>query len=115
MGHPSPQRGRPRAAAQASLRDADLDGVSDLWARHGVARPTLPTSPYDAEAALESLLGRLRASAGATRVSIWVHEATTEMVLPFRQAVAATGEPVVEVPELRAPVTLNHSAFLSAV
>jgi diguanylate cyclase (GGDEF)-like protein len=101
--------------AQASLGDADLGGVSDLWARHGALRPALPTSPYDAEAALESLLGRLRASAGATRVSIWVHEATTEMVVPFRQAVAATGEPVVEAPELQAPVTLNHSAFLSAV
>ena len=74
-----------------------------------------PRRPYDAQAAVEHLLGRLRASAGATRVSVWVHEATTEMVVPFRQAVADTGEPAAEHPRLRTPVTLTQSPFLSAV
>ena len=42
-------------------------------------------SPYDAQAALEQLLDRLRSSSGATRVSVWVHESTTELVIPFRE------------------------------
>ena len=50
--------------------------------------PAWATSPYDAEAALDGQLERLRAQSGATRVSVWVHEASTGMVVPFRQAVA---------------------------
>jgi diguanylate cyclase (GGDEF)-like protein len=61
------------------------------------------------------MLARLRASAGATRVSIWVYEETTEMVVPFRSAVATTEQPVVEHPQLRAPVSLSRSPFLTRV
>jgi diguanylate cyclase (GGDEF)-like protein len=89
--------------------------VSDFWARHGATRPTLPPSPFDAQAAVEHLLGRLRSASGATRVSVWVYEATTEMVRPFQQAVAHAGEPAFENERLRTPVTLNQTAFLSGV
>ena len=71
-------------------------------------------SPYDAVAALERMLGRLRASSGATRVSAFVYEATTETAVPFRQSVAATAEGAA-VPELRTAVTLARSPFLAAV
>src|SRR3954470_23079903 len=64
---------------------------------------------------MESQLERLRASAGATRVSIWVHEATTEVAVPFRQSVAPAGEPASAAARLRTPVSLSHSPFLSAV
>ena len=75
--------------------------------------PGIP-SPYDATAALERMLNRLRAEAGATRVAVFVHEATTEMAVPFRQAVADTAEGRA-VPDLRTPVPLCGSAFLAAV
>ena len=71
-------------------------------------------SPYDADAAMETLLGRLRAAAGATRVSVWVHETSTEMVVPFRQAVSASST-LPDQPQLRSPVALTRSAFLSRV
>ncbi|WP_346621975.1 EAL domain-containing protein [Blastococcus montanus] len=77
-------------------------------------RPS-PASPYDAQAALVHLLDRLRASSGATRVAVWVHEATTELVVPFRQASCATGEPLPRHPALRTPALLADSPFLSAV
>jgi diguanylate cyclase (GGDEF)-like protein len=72
------------------------------------------TSPYDAEAALEDQLERLRAQAGATRVSVWVHEASTGMVVPFRRAVAPGGDAAAG-PQQRTAVTLTSSAFMSAV
>jgi diguanylate cyclase (GGDEF)-like protein len=71
-------------------------------------------SPYDATEALQRMLARLRAESGATRVSVFVHEATTEMAVPFRQAVADTAEGAA-VPELDTPVTLSSSPFLTAV
>jgi len=83
--------------------------------RRAAARPSLTSSPYDAQAATELALARLRAAAGATRVSLWVYEATTEMVVPFRAAVAAAGKPVPEHPRLLAPVSLNRSPFLERV
>jgi transcriptional regulator with GAF, ATPase, and Fis domain len=70
-------------------------------------------SPYDAQAAVQDMLARLRASAGATRVSVWVHEASTQMVVPFRSAMAM-GTP--ELPDrTRTPVALSHSPFLARV
>jgi GAF domain-containing protein len=89
--------------------------VSKVRAVRGGARPTpeIP-SPYDATAALERMLRRLRADAGATRVSVFVHEASTEMVVPFRQAVADTAEGNA-VAELTTPIALSCSPFLSAV
>ncbi|SEK77861.1 diguanylate cyclase (GGDEF) domain-containing protein [Blastococcus sp. DSM 46786] len=74
-----------------------------------------PASPFDAHATLLHLLARLRASSGATRVSVWVHEATTELVVPFRQSTAATREPLPLHPALRTPANLCDSPFLSAV
>ncbi|TYP86789.1 bifunctional diguanylate cyclase/phosphodiesterase [Blastococcus xanthinilyticus] len=71
-------------------------------------------SPYDAQAALAHLLARLRASSGATRVSVWVHEATTELVVPFRQA-SSPSTPRPTHPALRTPAFVSDSPFLSAV
>jgi hypothetical protein len=79
-----------------------------------VQRPALRSSPYDAQAAMEHILARMRASAGATRVSVWVYEATTETVVPFLQAVADPGDRMVD-DRLSTPVTLSQSPFLSAV
>ncbi|MCW2532365.1 MAG: putative Diguanylate kinase [Blastococcus sp.] len=74
----------------------------------------MPTaSPFDAEAAVESQLARLRSQSGATRVSVWVHEASTAMVVPFRQAVAETGAGT--APRQHTAVTLSSSPFMSAV
>jgi GNAT superfamily N-acetyltransferase len=53
-----------------------------------------PSSPFDAQAALEHLLARLRASAGATRVSVWVHEASTDSAVPFRSVTVNADDPV---------------------
>ncbi|MFL6096453.1 MAG: GAF domain-containing protein, partial [Blastococcus sp.] len=89
--------------------------MADPRIRRAAARSRSTSSPYDAQAATELMLARLRASAGATRVSIWVYEETTEMVVPFRSAVATTEQPVVEHPQLRAPVSLSRSPFLTRV
>jgi diguanylate cyclase (GGDEF)-like protein len=78
-------------------------------------RQSSPASPYDAQAALESQLARLRASSGATRVSVWVHEATTELVVPFRRAVRSGTEPRDQHPALTTPALLSDSPFLAAV
>jgi hypothetical protein len=64
---------------------------------------------------MEHLLARLRASAGATRVSVWVHEATAATVVPFRQAVAESAVPLVEHPRLRGAVALRETPFFSRV
>src|SRR5688500_13151655 len=96
----SPQRGGRRGPAPALRPRADLDRVSDGRARHGAAGRPAPSSPFDAQAAMEHLLARLRASTGATRVSVWVHEASTEMVVPFHRVVSPTGEPAPDHPRL---------------
>ncbi|HEV7189565.1 MAG TPA: EAL domain-containing protein [Blastococcus sp.] len=72
-------------------------------------------SPFDAQTALETLLGRLRASSGATRAALWVYESSTDSVVAFRSAVAATAEPPVEHERMRAPVALRQSPFLARV
>jgi diguanylate cyclase (GGDEF)-like protein len=64
---------------------------------------------------MEHILARLRASAGATRVSVWVYEPTTEMVVPFRQVAAESAGSTDDDPRLRVPVTLSQSPFLAAV
>jgi GAF domain-containing protein len=90
--------------------------VSDRRLRNGaVQRPSLRSSPYDAQAAMEHILARMRAAAGATRVSVWVYEATTAMVVPLCQVVADPGDRTVENERLRTPVVLSQSPFLSAV
>ncbi|WP_104524247.1 bifunctional diguanylate cyclase/phosphodiesterase [Blastococcus atacamensis] len=83
--------------------------------REAAPRAGASPSPYDAQAALESLLGRLRAASGATRVSVWVHEATTELVVPFRRAVRPGAEAVEQHPALITPALLADSPFLAAV
>ena len=80
-----------------------------------VSRAEPGESPFDALSALENHLDRLRASSGATRIAVWVYEASTDSVVPFRAAVAATGQPSVEHARLRAPVALSQSAFLARV
>jgi transcriptional regulator with GAF, ATPase, and Fis domain len=89
--------------------------VSEDRRHHG---PTLrqgpQASPYDAQAAVEHQLSRLRAAAGATRVSVWVHEASTEMAVPYRQSVADSSDAAAG-PQLRTAVMLSRSPFLSAV
>ena len=64
---------------------------------------------------MEHILARLRASAGATRVSVWVYEATTEMVVPFRSVASDSADSADDDPRLRIPVTLNQSPFLSGI
>ncbi|RBY95972.1 hypothetical protein DQ237_12650 [Blastococcus sp. TF02-8] len=78
-------------------------------------RPVSSASPYDAQAALEGQLARLRASSGATRVSVWVHEETTEMLVPFRHAVCPGAEDLPRHPALITPALLSDSPFLAAV
>ncbi|MCU1671580.1 MAG: putative Diguanylate kinase [Blastococcus sp.] len=74
-----------------------------------------PASPYDAEASVEHLLARLRAAAGATRVSVWVYEATTDMVVPYRQSVRDSGTADDEPPRVRTALARSGSPFLSTV
>ncbi|TFV78434.1 EAL domain-containing protein [Blastococcus sp. CT_GayMR19] len=64
---------------------------------------------------MEDLLTRLRASTGATRISVWVHEASTEMVVPFHRVVCASGEPPPVHSRLTMPITLDQSFLLSTV
>src|SRR3954462_11253486 len=71
------------------------------------------SSPYDPMAAVELLLRRLRASAGATRVSVWVHEATTQTAVPFPEAVADTVAST--DPDRPGAGTLDRSPFLASV
>ena len=73
-----------------------------------------PASPYDAVAALDALLGRLRAASGANRVAVWLHEATTRTVVPFARATCETTAPI-EDPRVRSPLALSRTVFLSAV
>src|SRR5688500_9303264 len=64
---------------------------------------------------MEDLLTRLRASTGATRISVWAHEASTEMVVPFHRVVSASGEPPPVHSRLTMPITLDQSFLLSTV
>ena len=74
-----------------------------------------PSSPFDAQAALEHLLARLRASAGATRVSVWVHEASTDSAVPFRSVTAESSRHSEHSLRLRSPLPLSDSPFLASV
>lgn len=84
--------------------------VSDQPHR-GASRTGPAASPFDAQSALEGQLARLRASAGATRVSVWVHEASTGMVVPFRQSVVESGT----TDSLRTALALSRSPFMAAI
>ncbi|MGZ4506932.1 MAG: bifunctional diguanylate cyclase/phosphodiesterase [Blastococcus sp.] len=74
-----------------------------------------PASPYDAQTAVEQLLARLRAAAGATRVAVWVHEGTTEILVPYRQSVCGGDHPDAEPQRQRTAIPLSTSPFLSSV
>ena len=74
-----------------------------------------PSFPFDARAALEHLLARLRVSAGATRVSVWVHEASTDSALPFRAVIAESSRHSEHSLALRSPLPLSESPFLASV
>ncbi|MCZ2850394.1 bifunctional diguanylate cyclase/phosphodiesterase [Modestobacter sp. VKM Ac-2978] len=80
----------------------------------GVQAQGDPPSPYDAVAALEQLMLRLQRTSGASRVAVWVHEASTGVAVPFRQV--RSGGPVGQVPPgERVPLSLERSPVLSAV
>src|SRR3954469_11207652 len=79
-----------------------------------VRRPTGPAAHYDAQTALDHHLARLRSTLGASRVSVWVHEATTGTAAPYRQSVCP-GADVAEVPALKNPIPVSRSPFVSAV
>src|SRR5947209_3757667 len=77
-------------------------------------RPSAATaSPYDAVGALDAQLERLRAAVGASRVAVWLHEATTRTVVPFTR-VERTGTPGLDDARLRGPLDLGRTPFLSA-
>ena len=83
------------------------DGRTPGSVAPAVADADPASSPYDAAGgARAACCARLRASAGATRVSVWVHEATTEMVVPFRQAVARGSRRPPRPAGMRTAVTL---------
>src|SRR5829696_9802608 len=108
-GGPSLRGGCVPARAQASRPVADLDAVFRERTHPATPRWRVPTvSPFDAQAVLESQLARLRAASGATRVSVWVHEASTRMVVPFRQSVADPAHATLEASP-RAAVLLSRS------
>jgi diguanylate cyclase (GGDEF)-like protein len=64
---------------------------------------------------MEHLLARLRAAAGATRVSVWVFEASTDTAVPFRTVVADSAQHSEHTLRLRAPLALHASPFLASV
>lgn len=64
--------------------------------------------------AVQTLLDRLPASAGATRVSVCVHETSTHRVVPYRQSVAASSE-LTGRPQVQTAVALGQSPFLGRV
>jgi GAF domain-containing protein len=73
-------------------------------------------SPYDAEGAVARLLDRLRRQTGASRVTVWVHEATTQMVVPYRQSVSPAAFPDAEPPPvLHHAVPLDRAPLMAAV
>src|SRR6185312_15658032 len=77
-------------------------------------RPTGPAAQYDPQAALDHQLARLRSTLGASRVSVWVHEATTGTAAPFRQSVCP-GVDVAGITTLKNPIPVSRSPFVSAV
>jgi GAF domain-containing protein len=56
----------------------------------------------------------LRSTLGASRVSVWVHEATTGTAAPFRQSVCP-GADVAGITTLKNPIPVSRSPFVSAV
>ena len=83
--------------------------------RRAAAGRPLPSSLFDAQAALEHLLSRLRASAGATRVSVWVHEPSTDTAVPFRSVIVESSRHSEHSLQLRTPLPLSDSPFLATV
>ena len=74
-----------------------------------------PSSPFDAQAALDHLIARVRATSGATRVSVWVHEPSTDTAVPFRHVVAESSRHSEHSLQLRTPLRLCDSPFLAAI
>jgi diguanylate cyclase (GGDEF)-like protein len=69
---------------------------------------------YDAVAALDARLARLRSATGASRVALWLHEETTHSVVPFTR-VTGTGTAQIDDARVHAPLDLTRTAFLSTV
>jgi transcriptional regulator with GAF, ATPase, and Fis domain len=89
--------------------------VSGARASRGAAARPAASSPFDAQAALEHLLARLRASSGATRVSIWVYEAFSDTAVPFRHVAADSSRHSEHTLQLRTPLPLARSPFLASI
>lgn len=89
-----------------------MDVSEPTTARLAVPRRS-PASPYDAQAAVDRLLGRLQSASGAIRVSVWVHEASSQSLVPF--AVSVSGAPVHEPPEASKPFAVALSTFLTTL
>jgi diguanylate cyclase (GGDEF)-like protein len=64
---------------------------------------------------MEHLLARLRAAAGATRVSVWVYEASTDTAVPFRSVVAESSSHSEHTLRLRTPLSLSATPFLASI
>lgn len=64
---------------------------------------------------MEHLLARLRAAAGATRVSVWVYEASTDTAVPFRSVVAESSSHPEHSLRLRTPLAVSATPFLASV
>jgi diguanylate cyclase (GGDEF)-like protein len=62
-------------------------------------------------ASLEAQLNRLRAALGASRIAVWVHEATTATVVPFMR-VSHQGLPPLVDPRVQAPLDLTRAPFV---
>ncbi|GAB3300976.1 hypothetical protein GCM10027451_03740 [Geodermatophilus aquaeductus] len=75
--------------------------------------PVWPVSPFDAEAALEHRLCSLRLALGADRVSVWFHEADTDLGVPFAQSVGEGGTP--RNATVRVPLAVSRSPFLTTL
>ncbi|WP_051515560.1 EAL domain-containing protein [Candidatus Blastococcus massiliensis] len=86
--------------------------MSELTAEDGAA-PRPSASPYDAQAAADHLLARLQSAAAAIRVSVWVHETSTQSLVPFAAAVPA-GSPAPDSPAGRRAFSVTPS-FLATV
>src|SRR4051812_45139400 len=113
-GGSPPEGGGRRGELHAAALPADGSDVSDAPVRRVRTSPeAMSASRYDACAALDEQLARLRSALGATRVAVWVHEASTDTVVPFTRAECASAVPV-EDPRVKAPLDLARTAFLSA-
>ncbi|MEU2348115.1 EAL domain-containing protein [Modestobacter sp. NPDC049651] len=88
--------------------------MAEAGRRRSAPRRPASACPYDAVAALEGLLARLRSATGASRVAVWVHEASTGVAVPFRQVRSGTPAGTGTTDD-RVPLAVDHSPVLTAI